>query len=91
MKVRVVAIAISLGIGLTAVAQGVSGASAPHVASRTTTFQKGMDTLVDDGCQDPATWKRFATAEAQAFKKLGANSVGVTFPFYTDSSTANTF
>ena len=49
----------------------------------------GLDTLVVDGCQDPGTWQRFATTEAEAFKALGANAVGLTFPIYTTSATSN--
>lgn len=92
MRTRIViaAAAASLAVGLTSVIATPGGAAlvAPHV---TTTLQYGIDTNVLDGCQDAVTWKTDATTEAKAFKKLGANTIGITFPFYTDSSTSNNF
>lgn len=89
---RVLAAAtMSLAFGLASASAIPGGASTLNRAPAATTFQYGMDTLVLDGCQDGITWNRVATTEAKAFKKLGANTVGITFPMYTDSKTSNNF
>jgi hypothetical protein len=92
MKIRLAAATMSLALlAGVAVGSSSSAATAPRVVSHAAAFQQGIDTLVLDSCQDPATWQRFATTQAKAFKKLKANAIGISFPFYTDSATSNNF
>lgn len=43
-----------------------------------------MDTNVTYTCLSPSIWSSDATTQMNAFKGLGANAVGLTFPLYTD-------
>jgi hypothetical protein len=45
--------------------------------------------MINDNCETAQTWANWATAEVANFKAVGANSIGLTFPLYTDSATSN--
>ena len=51
--------------------------------------QRGFNSYVQDLCQSPKTWANDAKGQFTVFKSLGANSVALAFPLYTNSLTAN--
>jgi len=81
------AIAGSLGVAgiaspASASKESVNARSVPH-------YQYGIDTFVNDNCESDATWSNWAIEQVNSFKSLGANSIGITFPFYSDSRYSN--
>jgi len=68
-----------------------SGAAAPRPVSQrdTPTYQWGINTLVSYDCIPEGTWQQWATTQVNAFKALGANSIAIGIPIYTDSWTSN--
>jgi uncharacterized protein YjbI with pentapeptide repeats len=59
-------------------------------AAASTPPQYGIDVYTIDNCSSPAEWQTLATNEMASIKSLGANSVGITIPFFTPSPTSNT-
>lgn len=51
--------------------------------------QLGLDTYFVYNCQSTALIDKWATTQVYAFKYLGANSIGLSFPLYTDNLTSN--
>lgn len=70
-----------------------SGAATLRPSSQraASTYQWGINTLVNDDCTAESTWQSWATTQVKAFKALGANSIAIGIPFYTDSWTSNNF
>jgi hypothetical protein len=61
-------------------------------SSQTRTLQShtfGVSTYVAYYCQSPFTWSQLAKNQATGVRNLGANSIGLVFPLYTDSKTSN--
>ena len=50
-----------------------------------------MDTLAPTTASRRPEWDQWATNQVDSFRSLGANSIGITFPFYTDSISSNNF
>jgi hypothetical protein len=63
-----------------------SGASVPKPAP---TYQFGISTYFTYGCELPATVAQWEQTEINQFVALGANSIAIAFPLYTDSVTSN--
>lgn len=80
-------IAIVVSAVLTASLNGLASAGAITRAEQTQ--QLGVDTWVTDQCQSSAAWANLATEQFTAFKGIGANSIGITFPLYMPSLTSN--
>jgi uncharacterized protein YjbI with pentapeptide repeats len=59
-------------------------------SAATSTPQYGIDVYTIDNCASASAWQTNATNEMASIKSLGANSVGITFPFFTPSPTSNT-
>jgi uncharacterized protein YjbI with pentapeptide repeats len=74
---------------------GRAGAEPPVTGARRmatappATPQHGIDVYVTDFCEPAAAWQANATNEMQGIKSLGANSVGIVFPFYATGPTTN--
>lgn len=85
-NVSAAAVVLSVSVLASLVAVAPVGAAARAVSK----VQRGLDTFVTDACQSSASWSSLATAQFKAFKSIGANSVGISFPLYTDSLTSNT-
>jgi hypothetical protein len=72
---------------LAAVLPSASGASAVrHAAPK---YVYGIDTYVTYNCVSAAQIDGWATTEAKAYKKLGANTIGIGFPIYMPSINSN--
>jgi hypothetical protein len=52
-------------------------------------FQFGINTDLTYNCQDADTFHRWAQTQFSQDKSLGANSIGIVFPLYTDSIHSN--
>jgi hypothetical protein len=81
-----VAMALGVAIGSLLLASGVSNASA---RPRTLSVTHGIDTFFDYRCQTTKQIDGWATTQFKAFKALGANSVGIAFPLYTQGLRSN--
>jgi hypothetical protein len=84
--------AAHLRLGLAAIA--VAAASLPAINAGATSKavsapQRGFNSYVQDVCQNAKTWSNDAKGQFSVFKSLGANSVALAFPLYTNSLTAN--
>jgi hypothetical protein len=84
--------AVHLRLGLAALA--VAAASVPSIDAGATpktaaTPQLGFNSYVQDTCQSAKTWAADAKGQFTVFKSLGANSVALAFPLYTNSLTAD--
>lgn len=82
----VIALAVLAPLGSMAVATPSSAAAAARTAPST---QYGINVYVTENCAPSSVWQSEATNEMQGIKSLGANSVGIAFPFYTAGVTAN--
>lgn len=56
----------------------------------TSTPQYGINVYATDNCESAAAWQTNATNEMEGIKSLGANSVAITFPFFTPTPTSST-
>lgn len=56
---------------------------------RAVSFQYGINSYVTYNCLGAPTMDKWATTEVSQYKALGANSIGLSFPLYTDSMTSN--
>ncbi len=65
------------------------GTATALAGATSSTTQYGMDTYFTYDCQSPATVEQWAQTEISQFKALGANSIGLGFPLYTNSLTSN--
>lgn len=54
-------------------------------------FQKGVNVYVGYNCTALSTWDQWGQTLFGQLKSMGANSVALDFPFYTDGHTANTY
>jgi hypothetical protein len=78
-------VALVLGLFLASVpTSGAAGAS-----RRTSPHQFGIDTYFVYNCQSQTLIDKWATTQVDDFKALGANSIGIGFPLYTDTLTSN--
>ena len=84
-NVSIAAAVLSVTVLTSLVIVAPVGATARAVSK----VQRGLDTFVTDACQSNASWTKLATSQFKAFKSIGANSVGISFPLYTDSLTSN--
>jgi hypothetical protein len=100
MKSRLskVVLTACLCLGMSVVVAGVSGASgasgaahANRVTPATTPHQWGINVWIGYNCEPTSTWEIWGRTIFKEIKALHANSVGFTFPFYTDGHTANTY
>lgn len=83
--VLVASLTVSLSSGALVGATQKRGAVAP-AAKR---MQYGMNTFVVDQCQLPYVWSGLAASQFVTFKKIGVNSLAITFPLYTDALNSN--
>jgi hypothetical protein len=74
-----------MAVSLSTIGVGVSS----EVASAGPFKEHGIDTYVTYNCQSASVFTRWAFVQFSQFKALGANSVGITFPIYTDSISSN--
>lgn len=81
-------LAILAVVGSCAIA-GSAPVGAAVATRASSAYVYGIDSLVVFNCQTPTIWSTDATNQVQAIKALGANSIGLTFPLYTDSITSN--
>lgn len=82
-----------LSVALTTLLVGASSqvvvAGASSHPNLSTTRVLGVSTYVAFYCEDGPTWATLAKNQTDGIKSLGANSVGLVFPLYTDSKTSN--
>lgn len=76
----------SLVVGLLVSSVGVSSAS---IARDVQEPQLGIDTYFVYNCQSQTLIDQWATNEVDAYKALGANSIGIGFPLYTSTLYSN--
>jgi hypothetical protein len=81
--------AFSLVLSLTVVGSASSAQSRVLVPRTSNSHTYGLDSYVSYDCQSPTVWSTDATHQIDAFKALGANSIGLSFPLYTNSITSN--
>jgi hypothetical protein len=84
--------AVHLRLGVAALA--VAAASLPSINAGATSKasaapQLGFNSYMQDLCQNSKVWAADAKGQFTAFKSLGANSVALAFPLYTNSLTSN--
>ena len=60
--------------------------SAPHAAQK---YQFGINTYVTYNCVTTSTYLKWAHNTINGYKALGANTIALAFPLYTDSMTSN--
>lgn len=70
----------------TAVAVPAGAASAPRSAPK---YQFGINSYVTYNCVATSTYLQWARNTINGYKALGANSIALAFPLYTDSMTSN--
>ncbi len=75
-------------VGLVALLASSLSAGAT-VVDRAGFIQHGLDTYFTYDCQSAAQVHQWASTQINQFKSLGANSIGIGFPIYTDSPTSN--
>ena len=56
---------------------------------RAAPYQYGVNTYVTYNCVGTSVMDAWAKTEVAQYKALGANSIGISFPLYTDSLTSN--
>lgn len=78
---------VTLVVGLFLASMPATDASAG--SPRVSPHQFGIDTYFVYNCQSQANIDKWATTEVDAFKALGANTIGIGFPLYTDTLTSN--
>jgi hypothetical protein len=87
---RARSLAAWIGIAaLVAVSASLSSSGAGAAAKAPPVPQLGFNSYVQDLCQSPATWASDATGQFTTLKGLGANSIALAFPLYTNSLTSN--
>jgi hypothetical protein len=80
----------ALAVAAAALVVSAPGSStAATVAHKAPRFQFGINTYVTYGCTPTATYDAWATTEIKQYKALGANTIALAFPLYTDSLTSN--
>lgn len=85
---RVLSLALLAGILVGGTAAGASTRDRPASAPL---FQKGINVFIGYNCTALSTWELWGTKLFSQIKALGANSVALDFPFYTDGHTADTY
>lgn len=88
MKTRALlrCLASAAALGLVACTAVTASASTSRVAPR---YQYGINTYVTYNCQGQSYYDQWATTEIAQYKALGANSIALAFPLYTNSLTSN--
>jgi hypothetical protein len=71
------------------VAGSAGGSTINHAKKKAPRYQYGINTYVTYGCELTSQFDAWATTEIDQYKKLGANSIALAFPLYTDSLTSN--
>lgn len=85
--VAAAAVLLSLGVLLpSVVAGGASARTVPHASPK---YVYGLNSYVAFNCVSPSVWNLEATNQVNSFKALGATSIALDFPLYTDSITSN--
>jgi hypothetical protein len=73
-----------------ALVAGAAFTTAAPVGAASALKLKGISVFVTDSCPRPAAaWQALATSNMRSVKALGANSVALSFPYYTASVTSN--
>ena len=73
-------------VGLVAGVASSATATTPRVAPR---YQYGINTYVTYNCQGQHYYDQWASTEIAQYKALGANTIALAFPLYTNSITSN--
>ena len=73
-------------LGLVVGSAVTASATTSHVAPR---YQYGLSTYVTYNCQGEKYFDQWASTEIAQYKALGANTIALAFPLYTNSLTSN--
>ena len=83
-SLRVIPVVATLA--LTAALAVPASASAPRAVPK---YQFGINTYVTYNCVNTTTYLQWAKNTINGYHSLGANSIALAFPLYTDSMTSN--
>ena len=90
MRVRHLKMASAVIVAASCLAvAGTAGGAVAHAKKKAPRFQYGINSYVTYGCELPSQFEQWATTEIKQYKALGANSIALAFPLYTDSLTSN--
>ena len=89
MKSWRVRIVVALSVSLLPIVLAAPSSDAAVSPPRVHQYQFGINTYFTYGCQTPAQINQWATTTVAQYKALGANSIAIAIPLYTDSITSN--
>jgi glycosyl hydrolase family 113 len=80
--------ALPLRLGIAAIAVAAASLPTLDAAATSTAPQHGFNTYVTDLCESTGAWASLAKGQFTELKALGANSIALAFPLYTNSLTS---